>query len=273
VTKIIGISGRKQAGKNTLANQIIGTEMSSLGITQVSSINKKGQLIISDLFGDAFNGIFDVTRQEEAMQRFKKDNLDPYIKLYSFADLLKKSVCMDILGLTYEQCFGTDEQKNGETHLLWENMPGITTNQHNLQIGAVDLGCKTFGVVYHKPGPMTAREVMQFVGTEVFRKMIPNVWGLATMNQIKRDDSDVAIVADVRFPDEVDIIKDNGGIVIRLTKNSFDSSHDSETALDQDKYDWSNFDFVLDNKDMNVIQQCQAANSLLEEIGFKWESQ
>ncbi|NMC62387.1 MAG: hypothetical protein GYA55_04395, partial [SAR324 cluster bacterium] len=39
----------------------------------------------------------------------------------SFADTLK-DFCIETLGLTYEQCYGTDEQKNSSTKYLWENV-------------------------------------------------------------------------------------------------------------------------------------------------------
>ena len=47
----------------------------------------------------------------------------PYVKLYSFADELKR-ICVELFNIPYECVYGTDEQKNQpQEHLLWDNMP------------------------------------------------------------------------------------------------------------------------------------------------------
>ena len=113
--KILGFAGRKQSGKNTCANLIIGLEMMSLGLTSGFKITSQGKLWVEDILGDTENcGVFDVFNDSSVMKEFLKTKLDPFIKIYSFADLLKKNVCMDIFGLTKEQCYGTDEQKNSD---------------------------------------------------------------------------------------------------------------------------------------------------------------
>lgn len=146
-------------------------------------------------------------------------------KIYNFADPLKQDICMNILGMTYDQCYGTDEQKNELTEIEWE-------------------GSK-----------LTAREVMQFVGTDLFRKMKQNVWADATIIKIRNEAPDLAVIADCRFPNEVDVIKNAGGHVIKLNRNPFNSDHASEVALDYDRYDHRNFDFILTNQTMTIDEQ------------------
>jgi hypothetical protein len=180
----------------------------------------------------------------------------PYIKNYSFADPLKV-ICHSLFGLTKEQCWGTDAEKNTIVpHLLWENMLGVTTNPYMLSIGAVDIGCKTFDVEYHDAGPMTARELLQFFGTNVMRKMYAPVWVNATINKIKQEGSLRSVISDVRFPDEADAIKKAGGKLIKLTRSVSKDSHPSETALN----DYTNFDYVIDNSGDSTVE------NLIEEI-------
>jgi hypothetical protein len=69
------------------------------------------------------------------------------------------------------------------------------------------------------------------------------------------------LIPDVRFPNEVEAVKRAGGIVIRLTRDIFASSSDSESALDQNKYDWTNFDIVLDNSNMSLSDLCAELES------------
>tara|TARA_R110002051_G_scaffold255116_1_gene314150 strand:- start:393 stop:1187 length:795 start_codon:yes stop_codon:yes gene_type:complete len=256
--RIIGLSGRKQSGKNTCCNLIIGWEMLSLGLTYNIKI-KDGMLWVSDILGDTNNeGLFDITRDNTAMKIFKEENLNQFVKLYSFADLLKKGICMNVLGLTRDQCYGTDEEKNSETNIKWENLPS-----------SAEVRLHEDERTQEKK--MTGREVMQYVGTDVFRKMYPNVWVDATVRKIKEDGAYLALICDCRFPNEVEGVQEAGGKVIRLTKNGDDKdSHFSETALDKENYDWNNFDAIIDNKDMEIGKQNEALYLKLNE--WSWNS-
>lgn len=237
-SNILSFSGKKQSGKNTSANWLLGLTMCELSIVRnYIHVNQLGQLEITDLFGDEnFRGIFDYYNPHPAMAEFLEENIHPWFKIYSFADLLKRDVCMQLLGLTEEQCFGTDDDKNSKTHLQWENMPGHDPNLS---------------------GPMTAREVMQFVGTDIFRKMYHDVWAKSTVNRIVKEDAGIAIVSDCRFPNEVEAVQEVGGKVIRFLRNPFgdNDQHDSETALDPENFDQSKFDAIIDNRKLEIGEQ------------------
>ena len=120
-----------------------------------------------------------------------------------------------------------------------------------------------------KADKATARELMQYVGTEFFRKIYPNVWADATIRKIKQESSHTAIITDCRFPNEVDAIKNAGGKVIRLSRNSDNKdAHSSEIALDKDKYDWANFDAIIENESISVGEQNKIGYSLLKDWGW-----
>lgn len=145
--------------------------------------------------------------------------------IYNFADPLKKDICMNIFGLTYEQCYGDDNKKNEITDLVWNG------------------------------SRLTAREVMQFIGTDIFRKMKNDVWSSATINKIKQEVPDIAIIADCRFPNEVESVKSAGGYVIKLTRNPYNSDHESERALDEFYYPQQNFDLIINNAYLSIDEQ------------------
>lgn len=145
-------------------------------------------------------------------------------KIYNFADPLK-ILCMDILGLEHRQCYGSDSDKNELVDCFWNN--------HQL----------------------SAREVMQIVGTDIFRTMKQNVWSDATIKKILKEKPSLAVIADCRFPNEVVAIKNAGGTIIKLNRNPHNSYHSSEIALDQNQYDQSLFDLIIDNQDMNITEQ------------------
>lgn len=156
---------------------------------------------------------------------FEQQNKNKVCKIYSFADPLKTGICMDIFGLTYDQCYGSDEDKNTMTDLVWNNEP------------------------------LTARRAMEVIGTDICRSLKNSVWVDATLNKIQRDDVDLAIIPDCRFPNEVDAIKNRGGLVIRLGLDPFSSTSLSESALDQNNYDWNNFDIVINNSNMTLSEK------------------
>lgn len=176
------------------------------------------------------------TSAEYIKSIFEQNNKDKICKIYSFADPLKTGICMDIFGLTYNQCYGSDEDKNTMTELVW-----------NSEL-------------------LTARRAMEVIGTDIFRKLKNSVWVDATLNTIKKDAVDLAIIPDCRFPNEVDAIKKSGGLVIRLDLDPFSSCSLSESALDPNHYNWNNFDMVVQNKNMTMAEK----NSIIREfLSFK----
>lgn len=154
--------------------------------------------------------------------------------IYNFADPLK-NMCIEIFGLTYDQCYGSDDNKNELVNCLWPD-----TDKK-----------------------MTAREVMQYVGTNVFRKMQHNVWADATIRRIQDEGLPLALIADCRFPNEVEAIKNAGGVVVKLNRNLYDSNHESEKALDTDVYDHSVFDLVIDNQDLSIGEKNKLIHNFL----------
>jgi len=234
---IIGISGKKQSGKSTSGNFIYSLMMVESGVTDKASINWMGQIEVSDLFGDKnYKGQFDPCNRNVSDWNIKKafQVLDPIIKIYNFADILKQNVCIDILGMTYAQCYGSDADKNELTDLQW--------------------GGKG----------LTARDAMQLIGTDLFRKLKTNVWASATLKKIDKEKPRISIITDCRFPNEVDAVKEYDGVVVRLTRKYDSSTHTSETILDQDQYDWNNFSHVINNQEMSIYDQCVELQNILK---------
>lgn len=241
MAKIVGISGRKQSGKNTVANFINGTVLIDREMVMDFFINDDGQLAIKTVnsTGEEGYGIFDVTRKDNAFVEYAEKELWPYVKVYHFADYLK-DLSINLFGLNPQGVYGTDQQKNELTNIKWENMPFITK----------------------KGGYMTNREFLEQFGTKVVRKIRTDAWVAATINKINYENSQLAIIPDVRFPNEVEAIKASGGIVIRLARDLHNSDVECETVLDKDNFDWSNFDAVIDNTDYTIEKLCGELTSL-----------
>ena len=89
---------------------------------------------------------------------------------------------------------------------------------------------------------ITVRELLQKLGTCIRQNIDEDFWVKSLWAVV--DNWNNVIIADVRFPNEVNSIKERGGIVIRLNRDkSRIDYHISETALD----DYKEWDLVIDN--------------------------
>ncbi len=276
---ILGLSGHKQSGKNTAANAIYCSILSDLlkddntPLVSYAKLNNKGQIVVpANINGEIKEGILDLS-YPPAQEFMTEMGVDRIVKQYSFADPLKQ-FCINVLGLKYSQCYGTDEQKNEPTTLKWEDMPGVVTSKtsKNLRVSnskdaeLVKEKCSSINCTYHTEGYMTGREVLQWFGTDICRKIFSDCWINATIQKITRDASNIAIITDARFINEVEAIQKAGGKVLRLTRSPHnDDIHPSELQLDS----YTKFDYVIDNSNMTIEEQVKEVSRVLIQE-FKW---
>lgn len=243
--KILAFSGRAQAGKNSSANWMTGLVMQHFEHISHHFINENGDLVIPiDFDGKIVDTVINLSRPTQWII----DEVFPHIKQYSFADPLKE-ICMNLFDLTWEQCYGTNEQKNSPTSILWDKIPDNIRKKFK----------KT------KTDIISGRELMQAFGTEVVRKINPHAWANACLNRILIEQPEIAVITDCRFACEVAKVKECGGRVIRFTRNPLNSDHESESELDEGKYNWGNFDAIVDNKDLSIDEQNAAVFEVIKE--------
>lgn len=94
----------------------------------------------------------------------------------------------------------------------------------------------------------TFRAFLQHFGSEVMRGVNDNIWIDSTLG----NECDNVIVSDVRFPNEAKAIKERGGIVIKVVRDSVDASdkHQSETKIDEIVPDI----IIENNSDLKALQ-------------------
>jgi len=212
---IVAFSGRKNAGKNTAATFIQSYYVVKYHTRSLGDIHGKKRLI-----------------QENCFE-------------CSFADNLKE-FCINTLGLSYEQCYGSDEEKNTPTKYKWEDVPEFLRwkfgdehakklvaegqTQDELMASFIEalLGVKEGpkietldydtdfltspylisepASVTYKDGFITGREVMQLVGTDLIRQVFGNVWAEATVRTIKKHGKPLNLITDNRFPNEIEAV-------------------------------------------------------------------
>jgi len=233
--KILAISGRKRAGKTTCINFLHGYELQRNQVIEKFLLDDRGQLSVNATFMDEKGeeiqqmGVLDLNNREPRFVQYCSMNVWPFVKAYNFADSLK-SIAINFFGLKYEQCYGSEKQKNTPSPI------------------------KDF----------TAREFLQYFGTDVCRSLKEDVWVDFCISQIQSEHSALALVGDCRFPDEVEAIQEAGGKVIRLTRAPHEDSHVSEIALDT----YEGFDAVIDNQDMAIEEQSKELLNILSEWGW-----
>jgi hypothetical protein len=113
---------------------------------------------------------------------------------------------------------------------------------------------------------MSPREILQKVGTDLFRKQIhPDFWVITSMDRIitlMQKNIDV-VVSDCRFPNEVKAIEELGGYTVRITRlgQNITDVHESERALEH-----YNADFNLYAQDNGVAQLRNQIDRVVKEI-------
>jgi len=125
---------------------------------------------------------------------------------------------------------------------------------------------------------ITIRQLLQYIGTDIFRELDKNAWvnawrsHVADYNKYEWSKNSVILVPDVRFPNEVEAIQAEGGKVIRLSRAPFAEldTHESEMALDNfvEPGGSVEFDHVIDNTMMSIAEQNEAVWQLVNEQGW-----
>lgn len=155
------------------------------------------------------------------------------VKRVAFADKLKK-ICMDLFGLTYEQCYGSQQIKE-----------------------KID---PRYG--------LTPREIMMGVG-EKMREIFPSIWVdtvfYTTIPECEKEGFDCFVVSDVRYPNEADKIHGKGGKVVKIVRDgagvTVGAGHSSETAM----RNYEDFDLIIDNNG-SLEDYFKKLDTMMEEI-------
>jgi hypothetical protein len=188
-------------------------------------------------------------------ETFQADSAFVDARKYSFADALKREVndavqkYGSMQNLFYELAPYGDDEPTIPDWVTYDPNPDMT-----------DPLCP-----YGKQ-----RTLLQWWGTEYRRAQDPDYWVKKTMAKISEDHPEVALISDLRFPNEVEGIRNAGGYVVRVDRIGFKSDvpeHVSERALDgMSEMDW---DYVIKAPEggLDVLRE-EALNALNFLISF-----
>jgi len=267
-SKILAFAGTKQSGKSTCSNFIHGYQMKCYGVVENFGITEQGKLAVeTEILNEkgqeqTGNVILDINRTDMEFAEWAMYSMWPFVKKYSFASALKE-ITVSLFGLKYEQVYGTEAHKTQVLpHIRWENMPGIVTDEKKWD--AVK-NKKIEGLSYHKKGPMTVRDFLQYLGTDVMRRIYEPIWVQACIEDIRREEPLLAVIDDCRFINEIEAIQAEGGKVVGLSRSPFEDSHASEQAI---KQNWDSFDAVIDNSNKTILETNKSIIDLLDSWGW-----
>ncbi len=171
----------------------------------------------------------------EAVKKHIDENYQYNVVKTGFAEPLKEC-CKILFGGADKNYYGTDDEKN-EKAKFWEEVLG--------------------------PKFASYRNIMQSIGTDIFRDQVDKDFWLAVMlrkiNYIKTTPCNLMICDDIRFTNEADFIKAKGGVIIKVESNRTSQNkdaHSSEAGLP--------IDFPYE-----FIVRCDRIDEMNEEIKTK----
>jgi hypothetical protein len=156
-------------------------------------------------------------------------------QIKKFADKLKDIVCI-ILGCTREQLEDRDYKEKELGEEWWRYRAHDGSVYRNCAKQVYDKKPKNERLV----DKLTPRKILQLLGTEAGRFIIhDDIWINSMFSDYKPDTSNW-ITTDTRFPNELEAVKERGGITIVVKRPETDhlaGDHASETALDNSTFD------------------------------------
>lgn len=251
--KVLLISGKKQSGKSSLRNYIVGKTLVDSGVWPTFNLSTKGELMVPT--GKEYLEVLSLDSHTTSYYDYASQNIWPYVKNYSFARALK-TMAIDMFGVYPEQCFGTNEDKDTHTNIKWADI-------------AFSLPPRFVGSLKEKGlynEYMTGREFLENLGG-IMRKIHPDCWVNQCISDITIEEYPHIVIDDLRFPNELKKFEDHDNfnvISLRLKRNPYPTDVESETAFDNLDH---LFDIVIDNTDMSLIEKCEAAS---KQIAKRW---
>jgi len=281
---IIAVAGPKGIGKTSLCKYIQFSHELKKGNLQYC--NGDGVQINAELVQFPDTGRTKVFSLKDA--EFHPLNL-PHkadAAIFSFASKVK-SIATDVLGMSRDGVFGSEINKNDFTYFSWDRMPIWIRwiNSPSRSVSSLDAiyGIETTeikNISYEKDlwlfcsscrgmpsglrtGSMSNREVMQILGTDIFRNMFDkNVWVNCTLSDIVKSECSLCLIDDMRFDTEANAVLNHGGYIINLFRDFNGADiHESEKGLcdpailnnDRVFHVKSGSDIMTKNKTVSII--------------------
>lgn len=254
---IIGISGKKQSGKDTVAKIIQGFDIWKKNLT-LQTEYPLSNVFVRDYVLNRVS-IYVSSWQVKKFASTLKEIVS-ILTGFKVEDLEKEEVKNTTLFLSYKLL-----NKKANTFEIFASMEDLVERLNHLRTVYLNTYSaeEVNDLFVQETISVTPRLLLQTIGTDIVRAIHPDIWinslfryytisYLALAKMRRKGFAAISpllalpnwIITDVRFPNEVKAIKEKEGIIIRINRESdYNSNHFSETALD----DYKDFDYTIDN--------------------------
>lgn len=250
MTIVIGFSGKKQSGKDTLLTNI--TPFLEGTVKKYSFADGLKNFLV-DIMGLRPEQVWGTDEEKNSFTNYRWENFPEFMRWENggrWIDFGGKNLVNQVPLL---------ERHLGNEDFLPEKLYWSVKKSKSI----IPINLKT--------GFMSGRELMQVFGTDICRRMFSQyIWVDATFRLILKEKVDYAIIPDLRFPSELQGVQSYKGLVVRLTRNiAQGDEHPSETALDD--YNWTSLgDRVIVVPDLGIEETRDVVLKWLKEkIGNK----
>lgn len=254
---IIGISGKKGHGKDTVAKIIQGFDIWK------KNLALQTEYPLSNVFvRDYVLNRVSIYVSSWEVKKFasKLKEIVSILTGFKVEDLEKEEIKNTNLFLSYRLL-----NKKANTFEIFASMEDLVERLNYLRTIYLNTYSaeEVNDLFVQETISVTPRLLLQTIGTDIVRAIHPDIWinslfryytisYLALAKMRRKGFAAISpllalpnwIITDVRFPNEVKAIKEKEGIIIRINRESdYNSNHFSETALD----DYKDFDYTIDN--------------------------
>ena len=247
---IIGISGKKQSGKDTVAKIIQGFDIWKRNLALQT------EYPLSNVFVRAYVlnrvSIYVSSWQVKKFASTLKEIVS-ILTGFTVEDLEKEEIKNTNLFLSYRLL-----NKKANTFEIFASMEDLVERLNHLRTIYLDIYSaeEVNDLFVQETISVTPRLLLQTIGTDIVRTINPNIWVNKLMNDYISYADTISgtseikklypnwCITDMRFPNEVKAIKEKDGITIRINRETdYVSNHSSEIALDN----YEDFDYTIDN--------------------------
>lgn len=120
---------------------------------------------------------------------------------------------------------------------------------------------------------MSARQILQWLGTDVLREKWPNFHVDVLRRQINHHNFyDKWVITDVRFPNEIEFIKELGGITLRVVRKSQEDEVNKDTHISENALNDIKTDFTIECEDgvKHVYKHVDKFMNLMQMLRKDW---
>lgn len=227
---IVGISGKKQSGKNTVAKiwQLLESWHNNFEGEAYYWVKHKSIKTDIEYSLSKANNYCSWWEQKPFAEKLK--HITCTLFLCSMEDLEKEEFKNSYLpdGLSCYKVYTDTIDNDGRLiRTIYKAEEAEKAKKNYIKVG--------YKNAFIDQERLTYREFLQLLGTDMMRSMVhPDIWVITRFLDYQQDSH--WLIPDVRFPNEAKAILEKGGFIIRIEKEALSKdNHPSEIALDGHK--------------------------------------